>query len=166
MPFTFTIWSVRWLKHARPLRNTKWSPVSNVANVSPVLPRDLYAAPAYMIVPSFTSGDGTTVRLSTYPASFLRRQQDGFVENPGGEHNFGEEEQTAGRVALRWEDGGPFTADFFYEHGNMGSTPNYYVNDALAFIPGYSSDGEPEDEAYRVAVYPVRVEDGRVLVQA
>ena len=24
----------------------------------------------------------------------------------------------------------------------------------------------PEDEAYRVAVYPVRVEDGRVLVQA
>ena len=81
--------------------------------------------------------------------SFLRRQQDGFVENPGGEHNFGEEEQTAGRVALRWDDGGPFTADLFYEHGNMGSTPNYYVNDALAFIPGYSSDGEPEDEAYR-----------------
>lgn len=81
--------------------------------------------------------------------SILRRQQDGFVENPGGEHNFGEEEQTAGRVALRWDDEGPFSADFFYEHGDMGSTPNYYVNDALSFIPGYESDGKPEDEAYR-----------------
>lgn len=35
---------------------------------------------------------------------------------------------------------------------------------------GWEFDAEtgvcPEDEAYRVAVYPVRVEDGRVLVQA
>ena len=60
--------------------------------------------------------------LST-KVSFLKREQDGFVENKGGGSNdFSEEGQTAGRVALRWDNGSPFTADFFYEIGEMTGT--------------------------------------------
>jgi iron complex outermembrane receptor protein len=82
--------------------------------------------------------------------SFLKREQDGFVENSGGQHDFSEEGQTAGRVALRWDNDSPFTADFFYEIGEMTGTPGYYTNDALlAYVPGYQSDGRPEDETYR-----------------
>lgn len=94
--------------------------------------------------------------LST-KVSFLKREQDGYVKNPGGDgsdHDFGEEGQTAGRIALRWDTGGPFTADAFYEIGEMTSTPNYYTNVALGPLLGlvgipYSSDGKPEDDAYR-----------------
>jgi iron complex outermembrane receptor protein len=89
--------------------------------------------------------------------SFLKRQQDGYVENHGGGHDFAEEGQTAGRIALRWDNGSPFTADYFYEIGEMTGTPGYYTNDVLSGanknipfqIPGYKSDGKPEDEAYR-----------------
>jgi iron complex outermembrane receptor protein len=98
--------------------------------------------------------------LSTKVA-FLKREQDGFVENPGGDHDFSEEGQTAGRIAMRWDNDSPFTADVFYEIGEMTSTPNYYVNDALGtpiplpgggsfqLIPGYKFGDNPEDEAYR-----------------
>jgi iron complex outermembrane receptor protein len=89
--------------------------------------------------------------------SFLKRDQDGYVTNAGAGRDFGEEGQTAGRVALRWDNGSPFTADFFYELGEMTGTPGYYVNDVLSgdnpnipfVIPGYTSDGQPEDESWR-----------------
>jgi iron complex outermembrane receptor protein len=92
--------------------------------------------------------------------SFLKRDQDGYVKNMGAGRDFGEEGQTAGRVALRWDNGSPLTADFFYELGEMTGTPGYYVNDVwsgdnpnlLPFvppIPGYTSDGKPEDETWR-----------------
>jgi iron complex outermembrane receptor protein len=89
--------------------------------------------------------------------SFLKREQDGYVENTGPTHDFGEEGQTAGRVALRWDNGSPLTADLFYEIGEMTGTPGYYVNDVLSgdnpnipfVIPGYSSDGKPEDKTWR-----------------
>ncbi|MBV6416514.1 MAG: Vitamin B12 transporter BtuB [Steroidobacteraceae bacterium] len=82
--------------------------------------------------------------------SFLKREQDGYVKNTGPSHDFGEEDQTAGRVALRWDTGAPFTADYFYERGDLDSTPIYYTNPALVgLIPGYSDSGRPEDHTYR-----------------
>jgi iron complex outermembrane recepter protein len=43
------------------------------------------------------------------------------------------------RAQLRWDTGGPFTADYFYEVGEMDSTPIYYQDAALnGLIPGYS----------------------------
>jgi len=87
--------------------------------------------------------------------SFLKRHQDGYVENIGASNDFGEEDQTAGRLALRWDTGGPFTADYFFETGELDSTPIYYTNSALAgFVPGYSDRGKPEDHTYRVFDLP------------
>ncbi len=82
--------------------------------------------------------------------SFLKRQRDGYVSNPGPGEDFGKEDQTAGRLALRWDTGAPFTADYFYERGDLDSTPFYYTNSALVgLIPGYSDEGKPEDHSYR-----------------
>lgn len=82
--------------------------------------------------------------------SFLRRKQDGFVKSMGQGHDFGEDDQTAGRVALRWDTGAPFTADYFYERGDLNSTPAYYVNAALVgVLPGYADRGKPESHSYR-----------------
>ncbi|MBV6416439.1 MAG: Vitamin B12 transporter BtuB [Steroidobacteraceae bacterium] len=87
--------------------------------------------------------------------SFLKRRKDGYVKNPGPGHDFGEEDQTAGRVALRWDTGAPFTADYFYERGELDSTPLYYTNSALVgLIPGYSDNGEPEHRSYRAIDLP------------
>lgn len=87
--------------------------------------------------------------------SFLKRQQDGYVENLGTSNDFGEEDQTAGRLALRWDTGGPFTADYFLERGDLDSTPLYYTNTALiGLIPGYSAHGQPEERSYRAIDLP------------
>ncbi|AMN47990.1 hypothetical protein ACG33_12955 [Steroidobacter denitrificans] len=82
--------------------------------------------------------------------SFLKREQNGYVKNLGTGHDFGEEDQIAGRVALRWDVGGPVTADYFYERGDLDSTPTYYTNSGLVgLIPGYSDSGKPESHTYR-----------------
>lgn len=82
--------------------------------------------------------------------SFLKRKRDGYVKNPGPGEDFVEEDQTAGRLALRWDTGAPFTADYFYERGDLDSTPYYYTNSALVgLIPGYSDSGRPEHHSYR-----------------
>lgn len=87
--------------------------------------------------------------------SFLRRQQDGYVKNIGSSHDFGEEDQTAGRLMLRWDVGAPFTVDYFYERGELESTPYYYTNSALVgLIPGYSDRGHPEAHTYRAIDLP------------
>ncbi|MBK7252290.1 MAG: TonB-dependent receptor [Gammaproteobacteria bacterium] len=87
--------------------------------------------------------------------SLLKRQQDGFVKNIGSSHDFGEEDQTAGRLALRWDTGGPFTADYFHERGDLNSTPTYYTNPALVgLIPGYRDSGRPESRTYRAFDLP------------
>ncbi|MGD9598267.1 MAG: TonB-dependent receptor plug domain-containing protein [Steroidobacteraceae bacterium] len=87
--------------------------------------------------------------------SFLRRQQDGYVKNIGSSHDFGEEEQTAGRVMLRWDTGAPFTVDYFHERGEINSTPYYYTNAALVgLIPGYTDRGHPETHSYRAIDLP------------
>jgi iron complex outermembrane receptor protein len=88
--------------------------------------------------------------------SFLKRQKDGYVKNRGPGNDFGEEEQAAGRLALRWDGGGPFTADYFYERGDLDSTPLYYTSSALVgLIPGYSDRGRPEARSYRAMDLPV-----------
>ena len=82
--------------------------------------------------------------------TFLKRHQDGFVSNLGSSNDFGQDDQTAGRLALRWDTGGPFTADYFFEMGDLDSTPAYYTNSALVgLIPGYSDSGRPNDRSYR-----------------
>ena len=87
--------------------------------------------------------------------SFLKRQKDGYVKNLARDNDFGEEDQGAGRVALRWDGGGPFTADYFYERGDLDSTPLYYTNSALVgLIPGYSDSGRPEGHSYRAMNLP------------
>ena len=89
--------------------------------------------------------DGLSTKLS-----FLKRQQDGYVENPGPGKNFAFDDQTAGRLALHWDTGAPVTADYFYERGDLDSTPYYYTNSALVgLIPGYSDQGRPERRSYR-----------------
>jgi iron complex outermembrane receptor protein len=87
--------------------------------------------------------------------SFLKRKQDGYVRNAGPGHDYGEEDQAGGRAALRWDNGGAFTADYFFETGDMDSTPVYYTNAALAgLIPGYSAQGRPEGHTYRAIDLP------------
>ena len=87
--------------------------------------------------------------------SVLRRKQDGFVKNLGPGHDFGVDEQGAERVALRWDAQGAYTADYFYERGEMDSTPYYYTNTALVgLLPGYSDRGRPEHHSYRAISLP------------
>jgi iron complex outermembrane receptor protein len=61
----------------------------------------------------------------------------GNVSNSGGE-DFNRENQKGARVSLRWDTGGMFTADYFYEVGEIDSTGIYYQDPALSgVIPGY-----------------------------
>jgi iron complex outermembrane receptor protein len=55
----------------------------------------------------------------------------GNVQNSGGE-DFNRENQKGGRASLRWDTGGMFTADYFFEVGEIDSTPIYYQDPALA----------------------------------
>ena len=63
----------------------------------------------------------------------------GNVHNtPDGGLDFNRQNQEGLRAALRWDTGGAFTADYFYEVGEIKSTPIYYQDSALAgVIPGY-----------------------------
>ena len=62
----------------------------------------------------------------------------GNVENYGGT-DFNREDQRGARVSLRWDTGGIFTADYFYEVGQISSTPIYYQDAALnGVVAGYS----------------------------
>jgi iron complex outermembrane recepter protein len=56
-----------------------------------------------------------------------------------GYTDFNRENQKGVRASLRWDTGGIFTADYFYEFGQIDSTPIYYQDAALnGLIPGYS----------------------------
>lgn len=96
-------------------------------------------------------------RLSA-KASFLSTTIDGYVDNPGSGEDFGLEEQTAGRVDLRWLPAEAITADFLWESGDIESSPNYYQNpawngrviEAQGSINTYHRDaGERRRKAYR-----------------
>lgn len=82
--------------------------------------------------------------------SWLMREQDGYVRNPGPGHDFGLVEEQAGRLALRWAGDGPLTADYFFEAGDLDSTAFYYTSDALTgLLPGYSNKDKPEHRSHR-----------------
>ncbi|MEJ0039661.1 MAG: TonB-dependent receptor [Gammaproteobacteria bacterium] len=84
---------------------------------------------------------------------------DGYVSNPGvgrNYQNFGLMRQAAGKLQFRYEDGGPFTADYFFEHDGARSTPIYFENPLLqGLIPNYSGTGRPSAQAYTALPLPL-----------
>jgi len=88
--------------------------------------------------------------------TLLKSGQDGNVKNPGSSHDFGEQAQRAGRLALHWNAADAVEFDYALEKGSIDSTPLYFQNAALAgTIPGYTLDKE---RAYRsVDLRPSRV---------
>jgi iron complex outermembrane receptor protein len=93
--------------------------------------RDYVRALGTMNLPSVAGGLSSKVTL-------LYSNLAGNVQNAGGE-DYNRENQKGLRASLRWDTGGPFTADYFYEVGELDSTPIYYQDAALAapVIPGY-----------------------------
>ncbi|HSB95457.1 MAG TPA: TonB-dependent receptor, partial [Spongiibacteraceae bacterium] len=93
----------------------------------------------------------------------LKSSIDGSVKNTGSSHDFGEQQQLAGRLTLHWTPITDFTADYFLEKGNLDSTPIYYQNAALSgtqvqipsFYPAaglhnyYADGGKPQRKTYR-----------------
>jgi iron complex outermembrane recepter protein len=91
--------------------------------------------------------------------TLLYRKIDGYVHNTGGE-DFGQERQKGGRLALRWDGTESFTADYFYEIGDLDSTPIYYEDPALnGVVPGYSGSGQPNSSTWRPI--PLQLSTGR-----
>ena len=63
--------------------------------------------------------------------TLLKTSKDGYVKNDGSGHDYGEQDQHAGRFSLRWEPASNFITDYFMEKGSFDSTPGYYQNKAL-----------------------------------
>lgn len=73
--------------------------------------------------------------------SFLYSDKNGYVKNIGPSNNYGALGNIAGRIALRWDTGDGFVADYQFDKGQTRSTPPYYVNPSLVgVVPGYSAD--------------------------
>jgi len=69
--------------------------------------------------------------------TLLYSNLEGNVHNEGGE-DYNKEAQKGARFAARWDTGGMFTADYFWELGQIDSTPIYYQDSALSgIVPGY-----------------------------
>jgi iron complex outermembrane receptor protein len=74
-----------------------------------------------------------------------------------GYTDFNREDQRGGRLSLRWDTGGIFTADFFYEVGQISSSPIYYQDAALnGLVPGYSvpADGIANSTWQPIPMHP------------
>jgi iron complex outermembrane recepter protein len=92
--------------------------------------RDYVRALGTMNLPTIAGGLSSKVTL-------LYSNLAGNVSNSGGE-DFNRENQKGARASLRWDTGGMFSADYFYEVGELDSTPIYYQDAALSgLIPGY-----------------------------
>jgi iron complex outermembrane recepter protein len=92
--------------------------------------RDYVRALGTMNLPTVLGGLSSKVTL-------LYSNLAGNVQNSGGE-DFNRENQKGARASLRWDTGGIFTADYFYEVGELDSTGIYYQDAALSgVIPGY-----------------------------
>jgi iron complex outermembrane receptor protein len=89
--------------------------------------------------------------------TLLKSDKDGYVENTGNGHDFGEEAQQAGRFSLNWAAADNVNVDYFMETGKLESTPIYYQNQALVGLsqiwngfPGsYPNVDGPTDTTYR-----------------
>ena len=89
--------------------------------------------------------------------SFLYSEKDGYVKNIGPSNDYGELGNLAGRVALRWDAGTGFVADYQFDKGRTRSTPPYYVNPSLVgVVPDYSDDPY---QTYRPVDLPVSKTD-------
>jgi iron complex outermembrane receptor protein len=105
---------------------------------------------------SLTAIDLPKVGGLSSKVTLLYSNRDGFVKNPGPGEDFGKDRQKAGRVSLRWQSSENFAADYFYERGDLDSTPNYYQNPGLnGKVPGYVSSGEPNGTAWRPVDLPL-----------
>lgn len=58
--------------------------------------------------------------------TYLQSEHDGWVENTGAGQNFGEEEKTAGRLALRWDASETFSLDYAYDFSEVDGPQHYY----------------------------------------
>jgi iron complex outermembrane receptor protein len=89
--------------------------------------------------------------------TYLYSRKDGVVDNQAEfSRDYQEEHQRAGRIALAWNGGGAFTADYFFEIGKIESTPIYYQVPALeGSIPGYTAEGKPADTTWRPIDLPL-----------
>ena len=112
---------------------------------------------------SFTMGSRdlfrslTTIDLPAWndiaaKATILKSSQDGYVKNSGNSHDYGESEQLSGRLDLRWSVNDALTADYFFETGELNSTPLYFQNEQVAQsgrVAGYSKGDQPRHSTYR-----------------
>jgi len=64
--------------------------------------------------------------------TFLKSSKDGWVQNAGSSHDYGEEDQKAGRFSLHWDAADNVTVDYFMDKGNFDSTPSYYQNSGIS----------------------------------
>lgn len=102
-------------------------------------------------------------------ATFLKSSIDGYVENIGSSHDYGEEEQTGARVQLRWEAASNVTADYFFEKGEVESTPIYFQNPSQNGLDLVNFDGtgpiyqvsvdKPDRKTYRAFDLPLSQSD-------
>jgi len=110
--------------------------------------RDYVRALGVINLPKVAEGLSTKITM-------LYSHLDGNVDNSGGEA-YNKLDQKGGRVSLRWDTGGPFTADYFFEIGEIDSTPIYYQNPGLTgVIPGYPTvNGTPSNTWTPIALPP------------
>jgi len=89
---------------------------------------------------SVTSVDLPQVGDVAAKVTLLKSSVDGYMKNPGNSHDFGEQQQKAGRLALRWTPSDTLSVDYAFEKGDIDSTPLYYQNKSLVgTLPGYST---------------------------
>jgi iron complex outermembrane receptor protein len=70
---------------------------------------------------------------------YLQSSRDGLVENSGAGHDFGEDDKKGAILAVRWQPGEKFTADYAFDWAELDFTSNYYQ--ATAGTGAASGDG-------------------------
>jgi iron complex outermembrane receptor protein len=122
-------------------RNTTGSAVSIISkkptgefggDLSPARSAQLRACARLASLPKVFDGLSSKVTV-------LYSNLAGNVHNtPDGGLDWNRQNQEGLRAALKWDNVGAFTADYFYEVGEIKSTPIYYQDSQLAGkIPGY-----------------------------
>lgn len=75
---------------------------------------------------SLTAIDLPEVGGLSSKVTLLKSSKDGYVKNIGSSHDYGEQDQTAGRLSLNWDINDYLTAEYFFETGELESTPIFY----------------------------------------
>ncbi len=87
----------------------------------------------------------------------LKSAEDGYVKNIGSSHDYGESGQFSGRLAVSWKPTDTFSANYFFESGNLESTPLYFENAGVAqggTVAGYNDADRPRSSTYRSVDLP------------